>query len=226
VKKLFSAAAVFFVILRPAASAQEFDKSASLLIFAGTLNYQGDLKPNSFTFSHASPAFGIGIKKPLNKWLAVTAGVMSGKIEAADKWNREYLKPRNLSFTTSLKEGFAALELSIPGIMSGKIVPYMYGGIAVFHFNPYTYDRNNTKTYLKPLSTEGQGLPQYPGRKPYNLTQISLPFGGGIKYVLSGAVSFGIEMSQLKTFTDYLDDVSSDYVVQNILQAAKGAKES
>jgi hypothetical protein len=222
VKKLFSAIAVF-IILRPAAYAQEFDKSPSLLIFAGTLNYQGDLKPNSFTLNHTSPAFGIGIKKPFSKWLAVTAGLMSGKIQAADKWNREYLKPRNLSFTTSLQEAFVAAEIGLP-ILSGKLIPYLYGGVSVFHFNPWTYDKNNVKTYLKPLSTEGQGLSQYPDRKPYSLTQIALPFGGGIKYVFSDAFSLGIEMSQRKTFTDYLDDVSSDYVDPNILLAAKGAK--
>jgi hypothetical protein len=224
VKKLLIAAAVSFILFRPAATAQEFDKSVSLLVFTGTLNYQGDLKPNSFTLSHASPAFGAGLKKPLSKWLALTAGVMSGRIEAADKWNRDYLKPRNLSFTTSLQEAFTALEINMPGVVSGKIVPYMYAGVAVFHFNPYTYDKNNVKTYLKPLSTEGQGLSQYPDRKPYRLTQFALPFGGGLRYVISDALRIGIEMSQRKTFTDYLDDVSADYVDANILLAAKGAK--
>lgn len=218
--------AVFLLWLLPSkwVSAQETDRSLSLTILSGTLNYQGDLKPNSFTLSHTSPAYGIGIKKPLSNWFAVTAGFMSGKIEAADRWNRDYLKPRNLSFSTRLNEAYAALEISVPGLLSGKVVPYAYAGIAVFHFDPYTYDKSGVKTYLKPLSTEGQGLSQYPDRKPYSLTQMSLPFGGGIRYKLSDDISIGIEMCQRKTFTDYLDDVSSNYVDANVLMAAKGAK--
>lgn len=223
-KKLYATVLTLCVLYHSNLSAQDFDKSPCLTLFSGTLNYQGDLKPNSFTFSHSHLAFGIGIKKPVSKWVTLRAGLMSGKIEAADKWNRDYLKSRNLSFATDIKEASLAIELTVPGILSGKIVPYFYSGISVFHFNPYTYDRNNVKTYLKPLSTEGQGLPQYPDKKPYNLTQFALPFGGGIKYIISDAVSIGIEMSQRKTFTDYLDDVSSNYVDANLLLQAKGAK--
>jgi len=37
-------------------------------------------------------------------------------------------------------------------------------------------------------------------------------------------MSFGIEFSQRKTFTDYIDDVSTHYVDQNILLQVKGPK--
>jgi hypothetical protein len=41
-------------------------------------------------------------------------------------------------------------------------------------------DEQGNKTYLKPLSTEGQGLTAYPDRKPYNLYQAALTYAAGI----------------------------------------------
>lgn len=203
---------------------QELDKSVTISLFTGAINYQGDLHPNSFTFAHSNFATGITLRKPINRWFTFRAGIHFGKIEANDKWNRDYLKPRNLSFTTSIKEIHSGLEVNVLDMSTNRFTPYLYGGIAVFHFNPWAYDNSGNKTYLKPLSTEGQGLPQYPEQKPYNLTQISLAFGGGIKFSISDAINIGIEVSQRKSFTDYIDDVSSIYVDKNVLLQAKGTK--
>ena len=78
------------------------------------------------------------------------------------------------------------------------------------------------KTYLRPLSTEGEGLPQYPDQKPYSQTQFSIPFGGGIKFRMSESVVLAWELGFRKTFTDYIDDVSTFYVDKTVLQNAKG----
>lgn len=212
------------IICTSAIQAQEFDKSPSVAVFTGLINYQGDLNPNSFTVSHSNFAAGISIKKPLNRWFTARVGISYGKIEAADAWNRDYLKSRNLSFATTIKEAYAGLEITVLDISTKKFTPYLYGGIAVFHFNPWARDNSGAKTYLQPLSTEGQGLSQYPEQKTYKLTQICLPFGAGIKYQVSDALSIGVELSQRKSFTDYIDDVSSYYVDRNVLLAAKGAK--
>ncbi|MBL7730776.1 MAG: hypothetical protein JNM88_06325 [Chitinophagaceae bacterium] len=212
------------IICTSAIQAQEFDKSPSVAVFTGLINYQGDLNPNSFTVSHSNFAAGISIKKPLNRWFTARVGISYGKIEAADAWNRDYLKSRNLSFATTIKEAYAGLEITVLDISTKKFTPYLYGGIAVFHFNPWARDNSGAKTYLQPLSTEGQGLSQYPEQKTYKLTQICLPFGAGIKYQVSDALSIGVELSQRKSFTDYIDDVSSYYVDRDVLLAAKGAK--
>ena len=182
------------------------------------------MNPNSFTFKHSNFATGIILRKPLNRWFTLRGSVNIGKIEAADKWNRDYLKPRNLSFTTDIKEAYLGLEVTILDVATSNIIPYMYGGVALFHFNPWTHDNNGTKTYLKPLSTEGQGLAQFPEQKPYELTQLALSFGGGIKFKISDGVCIGIDFSQRKSFTDYIDDVSSHFVDGTILQQEKGSK--
>lgn len=161
-------------------------------------------------------------RQPLNGWLTWRAGAGIGKIEAADKYNRDYLKPRNLSFYSGIKELYTGFEISMFDLSTKRFTPYVYGGIALYHFNPWTYDNNGNKVYLKPLSTEGQGLSQYPGQKPYRLTQLALPFGIGAKYAISDCINLGIEFSQRKTFTDYLDDVSSFYIDDDILLQEKG----
>lgn len=222
--KYHCVAAVACIISATTIHSQETDRSVAIALFTGAINYQGDLNPNSFTFAHSNFAAGIGIRKPLNRWFTLRAGIQAGKIEAADKWNRDYLQPRNLSFTSSIKEAHAGLEINVLDIAAKGFSPYLYGGVAVFHFNPWAYDEAGNKVYLKPLSTEGQGLSEYPEQKPYSLTQLSLAFGAGAKFAISDAVSIGIEFSQRKSFTDYIDDVSSHYVDQNVLLQAKGPK--
>ena len=77
---------------------------------------------------------------------------------------------------------------------------------------------------MKPLSTEGQGLTQYPEQKSYPLTQLAIPFGVGARIAVSDDIIVGIEFSQRKSFTDYIDDVSSHYVNRETLLMARGPK--
>ena len=53
---------------------------------------------------------------------------------------------------------------------------------------------------------------EYPNSKPYKLTQMNIPIGGGIKYYASDRINFSMEVLYRKTFTDYIDDVSKTYV--------------
>src|SRR5262249_36926237 len=89
-----------------------------------------------------------------------------------------------------------------------------------FHFNPYTYDANNKKVFLQPLSTEGEGFT--PGIKNYKLMQFNIPFGIGAEYSLNEDMRVGLEFGYHKTFTDYIDDVSTNYVDQTALLNARG----
>jgi hypothetical protein len=97
--------------------------------------------------------------------------------------------------------------------------PYIFGGLGAFHFNPKgsLTDENGNVTWheLKPLSTEGQGFPEYPEKKPYKLTQMNIPFGTGFKYLVSEKMNIGLELIYRKTFTDYIDDVSTTYIDPN-----------
>lgn len=215
---------LFCISVYSSTYSQELDKSTTVSVFAGIMNYQGDVKPDNFTMDHSNLATGITVRKPINRWFSIRAGFNVGKITAADYWNTEDLKPRNLSFTTTIKEAYAGLEITILDISTSRFTPYVYAGLAVFHFNPWTKDDHEVKTYLKPLSTEGQGLSEYPEQKPYNLTQICIPFGGGARFLVTDGLSLGIELNQRKSFTDYIDDVSGSYVDRDVLFQEKGYK--
>lgn len=204
--------------------AQDISRDVTVSLYTGIINYQGDLNPNSFTFKNSNFSAGIVVRKPVSRWLILRGGVQIGTLEAADRNNRDYLKPRNLSFQTSIKEAHVGLEVTLLNSSTNRFIPYIYGGIAAFHFNPWTYDNDGQKTFLKPLSTEGQGLPEYPSKKPYGLVQLSLPFGGGFRYAINDDIAVGVEFSQRKSFTDYIDDVSTSFVDYNTLLEARGSK--
>ncbi|MBE7171570.1 MAG: outer membrane beta-barrel protein [Williamsia sp.] len=195
-----------------------------LNLFGGFSNYQGDLQGKPFTLEQSNGAFGVGLSYYLTPHFLVRAGLVTGKVKASDKLNKPSLQLRNLDFQTRISEGHAMLEYDLFDLSEKKLTPYVFAGLAVYHFNPYTFDSTGAKVMLRPLSTEGQGLSQYPNRKPYRLTQLAIPVGGGLKLRLSDNVAIAYEIGLRKLSTDYLDDVSSSYVDKTALFAAKGSK--
>ena len=193
-------------------------------LFAGVANYQGDLQGKRFTLSQSRPAIGLGLSYDLTNKLIIRTGFTYGQVEGNDKKNTtaKGIEFRNLNFRSNITEVQLGLEYNLFDLGYRDISPYAFAGVAVYHFNPYTKDPAGNTVFLKPLSTEGQGLSQYPGSKPYTLTQFAIPFGGGIKFVLSDNLQVGIEIGLRKLFTDYLDDVSANYVDSATLYAAKG----
>lgn len=131
-------------------------------------------------------------------------------------------KQRNLDFRSDMMEAYAAIEI-LPTMLFKKyddyeplVKPYGFIGVGVFHFDPEgsIIDANGVRTWYKlhPLRTEGEGMSQYPDKKPYSLTQINIPMGGGIKVAVSPRISTSVEILYRKTFTDYIDDVSTTYI--------------
>jgi opacity protein-like surface antigen len=193
-------------------------------LFGGFANYYGDLQNKPITLDQSSLALGAGLKYELTDHLAVRTGFMYGKIGADDQKNKPSLQFRNLNFQSKVFEWNLLGEYTLFNLYDKKLSPYVFGGIAIFHFNPYTYDSLGTKYFLQPLSTEGQGLAAYPDRKPYKLTQFSIPLGIGVKYRVNRDIVLGYEFGLRKTFFDYLDDISKTYVDQATLLNAKGSK--
>lgn len=188
-------------------------------VFGGVANYLGDLSDKLYQNSGA--ALGVTASYPVTNRINIRGGFTYGKVKGADSLSpREDFKLRNLSFQTSISEFNLVAEINTFDMNYKRWSPYVFGGLAVFHFNPYTYDQQNNKVFLQPLSTEGQGLPGY--QKSYSLTQFALPFGGGIKYDISESVRISLEIGLRKLFTDYLDDLSGTYPDVNDLLTAKG----
>ena len=89
--------------------------------------------------------------------------------------------------------------------------PYLLAGVGVFHFNPEA-KLNNDWILLQPLHTEGQGFREYPDRNNYSRTQVNFPIGMGIRYELSALINVQMEVVHRILMTDYLDDVSTNYI--------------
>ena len=132
------------------------------------------------------------------------------------------MKERNLSFRSKIFDWEVTAQYSLFSLNDRWWTPYVFAGIGIYHFKPYTIDTGGDKIFLKPLSTEGQGFVN--GIKEYKLTQFSLPFGFGAEYSLNEDMRVGIEFGYRKLFTDHLDDVSGHYVDQSALLAARGQK--
>jgi hypothetical protein len=164
-----------------------------------------------------------------NEWFGVRVAAEIGKLEGQDKIidtkgvNELWRKQRNLDFKSNIFETYIAAEV-FPLMMLNKnhddykprLRPYGVIGIGVFHFNPQgsLTDINGHQTWynLKPLHTEGEGFAEYPKRKDYSLTQVNIPMGLGFKYFISDRVNVSLEVLHRKTFTDYIDDVSTEYI--------------
>ena len=203
-----------------------FSQNLHVDFFGGIATYQGDLQGKRFSINESRPAVGLGLSYDLSNKFIVRTGFTYGTLGGDDKKNTtaKGVAERNLNFKSAVAELHLGLEYNLFNLEERSFTPYVFAGVAGFHFNPYTNDVAGNKFFLQPLSTEGQGLAAYPERKEYKLTQFSIPFGGGVKFKLSDDLQVGVEMGLRKLFTDYLDDVSDVYADQNILLNAKGAK--
>jgi hypothetical protein len=137
---------------------------------------------------------------------------------------------RNLNFRSYITEVAALAEIHPMYIFVDwpakestppRTSPYLLGGVAYYSFNPQT-KLGNRWIDLQPLKTEGQGFAET-GRPDYSLQQISIPWGGGVKYELSPLINIRGEFIYRKTFTDYLDDLSTTYVDPTLFTKYHGA---
>lgn len=187
-------------------------------------NYKGDLQQKEITLQNAKSVNTIGVSYNVTGHISLRAEFSATNIEGNDQDNNNSaLRKRNLNFKSFLSEGAVMLQYDAFDLENYKLTPYFFGGIGQFKFNPYTYDTVGRKVFLQWMGTEGQGLPQYPDRKMYKTTQYCIPFGIGVKYAISDYVHLGAEFATRKLFTDYLDDVSTTYVDENILLAGRGS---
>ena len=193
--------------------------------FVGISNYSGDLTQQRVDMKYTRPALGLLVRKDINRYLSVRGAITWGIATGADSTNSaKDLKARNLSFRSNVLEGSVIGEFNFLDLDEKGFTPYVFVGIGVFGFDPTAKDQSGNRVRLRPLGTEGQGLPQYPTRVPYDLWAISIPFGAGVKAILSDKWTLGFEIGLRPTTTDYLDDVSTNYVDKNTLLAYRGQK--
>ncbi|MEI9809233.1 MAG: DUF6089 family protein [Bacteroidota bacterium] len=186
----------------------------------GMANYQGDLKAKSISFSQSKLLGSLGARYDFSEHITARSYFTLTALKADDKNGTAAMQQRNLSFRSKIFDWELAAQYNLFSFNEKWWTPYVFAGIGIYHFKPYTEDTAGTKVYLQPLSTEGQGFAA--GVKNYKLTQFSIPFGIGAEYSLNEDMRLGVEFGYRKIFNDYLDDVSNNYVDEAALLAARG----
>lgn len=217
-----------------------------VIMGAGVSNFLGDLGGLNKVGTHYSyadlefaltrPTTSLGYRYRLNKRFASRTDFSFLMIGGNDKLTQEkYRHNRNLHFKSNVFEFATNIEVSLSFDRHGNRYHikktmlrrykayssyyYVFIGIGGFYFNPKANYAGNWYN-LQPLSTEGQGLPG--GARKYKRIAVSIPIGIGARYKLNAKWTVGIEYNFRKTFTDYIDDVSSVYYDPTILLAVKG----
>lgn len=142
----------------------------------------------------------------------------------ADEWFRYF---RNLSFRSGIVEFSAQVEFNFlryePRRKRFRFSPYVFLGLGGFYYNPkakvdddFDPDTKDVWVPLRPLGTEGQGTAEFPDRLPYSQISISFPMGFGIKYAINRYWNLGFEIGHRPTNSDYIDDVSTIYVAEEV----------
>jgi hypothetical protein len=195
----------------------DVDRLVSVEAGLGGASYFGDLTEKARPLKNVGLAASLGISYSVNRHLRPVFTASLLRISGDDQRNeRQNLKARNLRFQSNVVDVSLGLRYHLlkPGL--SLLSPYVYGGVGIFHFNPFTTDRTGTKRFLQPLGTEGQRLPGAT-QAPYKLTQFQVPFGVGLNLIVSREISVALDATFRKIFTDYLDDVSTTYADRNRL---------
>jgi len=203
---------VIFLIITTVASCNLFAQRFHLNGFIGISNYGGDLQSKAFTFHQSKTAVALGGSYEISDKFFIRSEYTLTKLGADDALSNDFARVRrNLNFKTVLQELNLVAEYDILNNYEHQLVPYVFAGLGVFRYSPYTYDTFSVKHFLIDQHTEGQNLAKYPDRTEYKKTQMNIPLGVGVKLALSDNIRVAVEYGFRKLFTDYLDDVSTSY---------------
>lgn len=179
----------------------------------GTALFLGDLGGASslgIDLNQMRYSVGFGYRYFFSPSFAVRGGFNYGQVRGDDKnqeSNANY--SRNLSFKNDIMELNARGEWHFLIIRDvGRKYTYRidfnafaFAGAGVFYNNPKA-EYNGSWVALQPLQTEGVN---------YSRIQPVVPFGMGFHFRVNKKHLIGFDFGLRKTFTDYIDDVSSRY---------------
>lgn len=210
-KKLYPLTALL-ILVTLVAEAQSFytlrrDRSLIATVGLNTSSYYGDLKDDSDILD-AKPSLSIGLMTSITRRIYIRGEFSWVTLSGRDAESTENGKTwRNLSFTSS------NYEFNVVGLVNlvehrGRFYQrpnynlYGFAGLGGLYFNPKA-ELDGQKYALQPLMTEGV---------KYSRFAVVIPFGIGGKIKATPFVNIALEAGWRKTFTDYIDDVSTVHV--------------
>lgn len=182
-------------------------KSTEFGVLGGVSFYNGETNPSSQlnpALSHG--AGGIILRRNINSRWAFRLNGLWGKVKGNDLISGSDLqKRRGMVFTSHIYEFSSQFEFNfLPYCAANNSIyftPYFFAGLGAFYFNPISHITGSKQTLAK-LAIEGVN---------YSRISAALPFGFGFKGKLSHRFLVGIEWGVRKTWTDYIDDISTTY---------------
>lgn len=184
------------------------DRSLELGLFGGGAYYIGDINPG-VPFILTQPAYGAVARYNVNRRWTFKLSYTRSKV-AGNDLQTEAVEGRDLDFKTKINDFSLIAEFNFWDYFTGSkknyMSPYLFGGVSYFTFKTASMDGVS----LQPMGTEGQNI-GFDGRSPYKQSNFAFPFGIGFKYSLTKRLGMSVEWGMRKTFTDYLDDVSTTY---------------
>jgi len=223
---------------------KKYRKEVTLMVGAaqflgdlGGLNKVGtDFSPVDLEFSMTRPAISVGYRYKFAKNFNWFSSFNYLLVAGDDKLTSEpFRNNRNLNFKSNIFELSTRAELAFFKHKAGhrynirntsgtrhrsrtwELVGFV--GVGMFYYNPKGRQGAGW-VKLQPLHTEGQGLPG--GPKQYKRFSVSIPVGISYRMMLNKYWSVGAEINYRKTFTDYIDDVSTTYYDKYALNNAYG----
>jgi hypothetical protein len=156
----------------------------------GVFNYTGDLV-RTFQLSSSKPAATVFYRSNISNVISLRTSITGGKLGAADQRNPidAFAAQRDASFNLFLLELGATFEYHFLDWRDSKrrlrFTPFVFAGTNLFGISGV--EQKNAE---------------------YSNIQFSIPFGGGMKYVLNPKYYIAFEFGIRKTFFDYLDNIS------------------
>ncbi|MBI2257725.1 MAG: hypothetical protein HYU67_02375 [Flavobacteriia bacterium] len=158
---------------------------------------------------------------------SVSAVMNVGRVYASDQFTPNAARnTRNITIRTMLanlvlrgeyiiyaneKVGKRNALPGLKGMKDKNVQVFIFTGIGFVYYNPKAFSNLRGEwVSLQPLKTEGQGYPGGEG-KNYKRFTVCHPFGIGYRTGLGRMWRMMIEVSYFKTYSDYIDDVSTTY---------------
>ena len=214
-------------------------KYSTISLSINTNNYYGDIAPApsklSTDYKFVPNGIGIAYSKVLAPGIFGRVGFNYGRVTGDDystatasgDESQRGRYARNFHFRNDIMELSAVFELDLLPSNSGArgrfpINPYAFFGAAGFYHSPKAiapeFDQAGNPVAeagswvdLQSLGTEGQNLDTL-GTSPYSKFQFAIPAGFGVKVKLTGNLDLNVEFGLRFLFTDYLDDISGEYI--------------
>ncbi len=216
------------MLITSTAMAQTYKSASwSTNIYVGGSNMLGDLGGSRFIGNRGIFDYNIRANRlALGTGITMNSGAFSVGLNALgtrlvsnDGYSRQNFQvARNLSVRTNLFEVSVLGEIRPFSRSAGFNRFYIYTGVGGIYYKPMSKLKDEWYD-LRKAGTEGQYLDNGPG--PYSELDIVIPCGLGYKFRLAKSTSLLLDVGFRKTFTDYLDDVSTVYADPALLNIAQ-----